>query len=316
MAKDMLFQEALEELFTIRDMIRWGASRFTEADLHYGHGTDSAWDDAVNLVLHPLHMSLPGDKRLLSARLTKRERQAILHLLQRRISERIPVPYLTHSAWFAGMEFYVDPRVLIPRSLLAELIEQHFTPWVLDELKINSILEIGTGSGCIACACAEAFPNANVTAVDISSDALEVASINVEKHDLIDRVQLLHGDLFKPVTKQKFDIIVTNPPYADEPDMANLPAEYRHEPITALAAGKDGLDIVKRILLDAAEHLNAKGLLICEVGNREAVLNEQFPNVPFYWLEISHGEQGVFLLTAEQLQANHEQFKQACQAIA
>lgn len=316
MAKDMLFQEALEELFTIRDMIRWGASYFIEADLYFGHGTDNAWDEAVNLVLHPLHISPPGDKRLLSARLTKRERQAILHLLQRRIVERIPAPYLTHSAWFAGMEFYVDPRVLIPRSLLAELIEQHFAPWVLDEMKIKSILEIGTGSGCIACACAEAFSNASVTAVDISSDALEVASINVEKHGLNDRVQLLHGDLFKPVAKQKFDIIVTNPPYVDETDLANLPAEYRHEPMTALAAGKDGLDIIKRILLDAAEHLNEEGLLICEVGNGEVALSEQFPSVPFYWLEISQGEQGVFLLTAEQLQANQEQFKRACQAIA
>lgn len=287
-------------LCTIRDFLRFATSCFNEAGLVYGHGTESAWDEAVALVLPTLHLSQDFDRSILDARLTDSERAKVAQLIHRRVSERIPVPYLTHEAWFADLTFYVDERVLIPRSPIAELIENQFQPWI-DPDQVDHILDLCTGSGCIAIACAKAFPDSLVDASDISTDALAVAKMNVLRHDLADQVTLHHSDLFTDLPLSKYDIIVSNPPYVDAADMAELPAEYRHEPSLGLAAGKEGLDIVLKILKNAHRYLNPNGILIVEVGNSEYALAEAFPNIPFTWLEFQRGGGGVFLITEEQL---------------
>jgi len=290
----------LSELFTIRDFLRFGASNFNAAKIYFGHGTDNAWDDAVALVLHAL--SLPHDinPNILDARLTYSERENILRLFLRRINERVPVPYLTHEAWFASLPFYVDERVLIPRSPFAEIIEKRFAPWV-DDLEVMRILDIGTGSACMAIACALAFPESLVDAVDLSNDALEVAKINVDKHNVRGQVRFLQSDVFSALPNEKYDIIISNPPYVGTEEMQTLPPEYAHEPRSALLSGEHGLDVVKKILQEAAQHLNSEGLLFVEVGNSEDILAEQFPEVPFLWLEFERGGGGVFMLTKEQL---------------
>lgn len=292
--------EAINELRTIRDMLRWAVSRFNAAQLFYGHGTDNSWDEAVALVLHALHLPADVDPKIIDARLTKQEREIITSFVTRRIQERIPAAYLTHEAWFAGIPFYVDERVLVPRSPIAELIEQHFSPWIAEE-KVTRILDLCTGSGCIAAACAFAFPEAQIDAADISADALAVAKFNSEKHHLNDQIQLIHSDLFEQLKNKKYDIIVSNPPYVSSQEMRALPAEYHHEPSLGLAAGDAGLDVVTRILQEAKKHLNAHGILVVEVGNSEHALSEHFPEKPFTWLEFQRGDGGVFLLTAEQL---------------
>lgn len=289
----------LTDLVTIRDFLRWAISRFNEAGLSYGHGTDSAWDEAVGLILPTLHLPHDIDRSILDARLTQAEREQVYKLIQRRISERLPVPYLTHQSWFAGLSFYVDERVLIPRSPIAELIENQFEPWIAAD-KVHTILDLCTGSGCIAIACAKAFPESTINASDISADALAVAKINVLRHDVADQVTLHQANLFADLPPQKYDIIVSNPPYVDAADMAALPAEYLHEPNMGLTAGKDGLDIVLKILQEAHQYLNPQGILIVEVGNSEYALAEKFPEIPFTWLEFQRGGGGIFLLTAEQ----------------
>ncbi len=290
----------LTDLLTIRDYIRWSVSRFNEAGLIYGHGTDSAWDEAVALILHTLHLPPSINQQVIDARLTLSERETLYALIQRRIQERIPVPYLTHEAWFGGESYYVDERVLIPRSPFAEIIHDKFQPWI-NPAHVHDILDLCTGSGCIAIACAKAFPEAAIDASDISADALQVAKMNVLRHQVEDNIQLHESDLFNNLPPKKYDVIVSNPPYVDADDMANLPAEYLHEPTLGLAAGHDGLDFAVRILEHAKKYLKPNGILLVEVGNSEYALAEKCAEIPFTWLDFENGGGGVFLLTAEQL---------------
>jgi ribosomal protein L3 glutamine methyltransferase len=287
-------------LHTIRDLIRWGASRMNEAGLHFGHGTDNALDEAAALVLHALHLPPDLHVEYLQSNVTPPEKQAALRLLERRIIERKPAAYLTQRAWFMGLPFYVDERVLVPRSPLAELIDRHFAPWLSDSRKIEHVLDLGTGSGCIGIACARAFPNARVDLVDVSPEALEVARRNVAEHGLEDQVEVIQSDLFSALKGRRYDIIISNPPYVRLEELDTLPAEYHHEPRQGLAAGEEGLDVVVEILRQAADHLKRDGLLIVEVGNAQYALCEAFPDVPFTWLEFERGGHGVFLLNAAQ----------------
>lgn len=294
------FDDAARDLLTLRDFMRWAMSAFARYGVHFGHGTDNALDEAAYLILQAL--DLPADLRgeWLDTHLTQAERIRLAELLRQRCIERIPTAYLVGKAWFAGLEFSIDRRALIPRSPLGELIQQGFAPWVEAE-RIHTILDLCTGSGCIALACAYYLPQAKVDATDLSFDALELARLNREKLGLIEQVELLQGDLFAPVTGRRYDLIISNPPYVDARDMAELPPEYRHEPRMALEAGEDGLDIVRRILREAPRHLEPNGVLIVEVGNSQEHVEHTWPDVPFTWLSFEHGEDGVFLLTREQL---------------
>lgn len=301
--------EAPLELETVCDYVRWAASRFQEAGLVYGHGTETALDEAAALVLHTLHLPMELPSLYFGARLTAAEREAVVARVRRRIRERLPLPYLTHEAWFAGLPFYVDDRVLVPRSPIAELIEAGFRPWLEPEA-VNAVLDIGTGSGCIAIACAYAFPEAQVTAVDVSAGALEVARINLERHHLGERLELLVSDLFEQVPEgRRYDLIVSNPPYVDLHDMSMLALEFQREPQLGLAGGSDGLDIVRRILAQAEDHLSEDGILVVEVGNSAPALEAAYPEVPFLWLQFERGGEGVFLLTAEQLREHRAQLR-------
>ncbi|WP_455209044.1 50S ribosomal protein L3 N(5)-glutamine methyltransferase [Kaarinaea lacus] len=301
--------DAIEELRTMGDLVRWGASCFDEAGLSFGHGTDNALDEAFMLVRYVLHLPHDVPAYMLDARLTKNERRQIVELLMERITSRKPAPYLIQEAWFAGMPFFVDERVLIPRSPIAELIEQGFSPWA-DPDKVHAILDLCTGSGCIAIACAAAFPDAHITAIDNSLNALDVAAINIEKHGMQAQVELMQSDVFQNLpASQQFDVIVSNPPYVDAAEMAALTPEFLHEPGEALAAGADGLDIVQQILQQAVDYLSAQGILIVEVGNSDAALLERFPDVPFVWPEFSRGGHGVFILTRQELMTYADYFR-------
>jgi ribosomal protein L3 glutamine methyltransferase len=274
--------------------------RLSRARLHYGHGTDSARDDAAALLWHVMQLPLPASAALYRRRVPPRALAALDELLQRRIRERIPVVYLTQRCWFAGLPMYVDARVLIPRSPIAELIERRFQPWI-EPARVRRVLDLGTGSGCIAIACARAFARCRVDAADISADALAVARINIRRHRLSARVRALRSDHFAGLGGASYDIIVSNPPYVGRRQIEGLPAEYRHEPRLALAAGADGLDSARIILRDAAAHLNPGGILIVEVGNSEAALRRAYPRLPFTWLAFERGGGGVFMLEREQL---------------
>jgi ribosomal protein L3 glutamine methyltransferase len=298
------------ELKTIRDLLRWGASCFNQAGLSFGHGTDNVFDEALVLVSHALHLPLQFPEHYLAANVTAEERDATLALIQQRIETRKPAAYLTHEAWFAGLPFYVDERVLVPRSPLAERIEHGFEPWLQSEA-IERVLDLCTGSGCIAIACAAHFENARVDAVDISDDALAIARRNVERHDLQDWVQVIKSDLFAAVEMRRYQMIISNPPYVSSEELQQLPDEYRHEPEIGLAAGSAGLDVVIRILAQAANHLEADGILVVEVGNGRELLSECFPDVPFLWLEFERGGHGVFLLDAQQVQQYQSVFAAA-----
>jgi len=295
---------------TVGALLTASARRLARARLHYGHGTAHPRDDAAAVIWHVLrlpHRVGAGDHHggaalaaLLRRRVSAAARARIEVLLQRRMRERMPVVYLTRRCWFAGLSLYVDQRVLIPRSPIAELIERRFAPWV-DAARVRRILDLGTGSGCIAIACARSFARARVDAVDISADALAVARINVRRHRLTGRVRLRASDHFGALGHARYDIIVSNPPYVGERELQGLPDEYRHEPTLALAAGRDGLESVRTILRDAAAHLNPAGVLIVEVGNSERALRRAFPRLPFVWLAFERGGGGVFLLERAQL---------------
>lgn len=295
-----------DDLATILDMMRWTYSYFNASDLYYGHGVDNAWDEANHLVLTSLALPMDVPESLYQSRLTRVEKERIIDLVEQRLGLRKPVAYLTHSAWFCGLEFYVDERVIVPRSPIGELIQQGFTGILRAEPK--RILDMCTGSGCIAIACAERFPNAEIDAVDLSFDALNVAEINIERHQRQHQVFPLQSDLFSNLPQDKYDLIVTNPPYVDQEDLDEMPEEFHHEPALALGSGIDGLDITKRILAQAADYLSDNGVLVCEVGNSMVHLIEQFPSVPFNWLEFKHGGLGVFSLTREQLIAHRHLF--------
>lgn len=305
---DKIFvDEAVNELHTIQDMLRWAVSRFAAANIWYGHGTDNPWDEAVQLVLPTLYLPLDIPEEMRNARLTSSERHRIVERVIRRVNERIPVAYLTNKAWFCGHEFYVDERVLVPRSPIGELINSRFAGLLNDSPR--HILDMCTGSACIAIACAWAFPEAEVDAVDLSLDALAVAEQNIEEHGLIHQVTPIRSDLFRDLPKVQYDLIVTNPPYVDADDMDDLPSEYRHEPELGLAAGSDGLKLVRRILACAPDYLQEEGVLICEVGNSMVHMIEQYPGVLFTWLEFDNGGDGVFMLTRQQIVDAQHHFK-------
>lgn len=294
--------EALSaDLLTIRDWIRWAGSEFIAAELYFGHGTTNAWDEAEFLVLHGVHMNPPCSDEWLDARLTHAEKSRVLGLLSRRIQERVPAAYLTGKSWFAGLPFKVDNRVLVPRSPIAELIHKRFAPWLAQEPE--TILDLCTGSGCIGIACAYAFPDAEVQLSDISFDALDVAQENIDQHNLFHRVYAVQSDMFDSLAGMTFDLIVSNPPYVDEEDLADMPDEYHAEPEIGLGSGSDGLDFTRQLLTQARNYLNDGGLLVVEVGNSWPALAEAYPEIPFEWVAFENGGDGVFVLRKEDLPA-------------
>lgn len=289
-----------DELVSIIDFLRFSLSCATEAQVYYGHGTDNAYDDVRSLVLRSLSLPYDVDPHLLNSRLTQSERKHLCQQLDKRINQRVPVPYLIKEAYFYDLPFYVDERVLIPRSPLAELIHNHFSPWIEEE-SVHQILDLCTGSGCIAIACCYAFPEVTVDAVDISSEALAVAAINREQLAVEEQLTLIESDCFTGVPQKQYDIIVSNPPYVSKDEMQTLPDEYRHEPVLALETGNNGLAIVEKILQSAAAYLSEHGILVVEVGNSEEALCAAYPLVPFTWLDMEQGGQGIFVLTKQQL---------------
>nr|MBF0683512.1 50S ribosomal protein L3 N(5)-glutamine methyltransferase [Pseudomonas sp.] len=298
-------------LRTLRDYIRWAVSRFQAEELFFGHGTDNAWDEARQLVLGALHLPWEMADSYLDCRLEDDEREHLQQLLQRRIEERVPTAYLLGQTWFCGLPFIVDERVLIPRSPIGELIERRFEPWLARQPA--RILDLCTGSGCIGIACAYEFMDAEVVLADLSFDALEVANRNVEHHGLEDRVYTVQSDGFDGLPKQRFDLIVSNPPYVDAEDFADMPQEFHHEPALGLACGEDGLDLVRRILAQAADHLTETGTLVVEVGNSQVHVEALYPEVEFTWLDFTQGGHGVFLLAASQCREHQALFRERLQ---
>ncbi|VFP86979.1 50S ribosomal protein L3 N(5)-glutamine methyltransferase [Candidatus Erwinia haradaeae] len=297
--KKCTLNEAVNDLRTIGDMLRWSVSCFTAADLHYGHGTDNPWDEAIQLILPTLCLPLEISDTVFSARLTYSEKQSIVDRVKCRVNDYIPVSYLTNKAWFCGYEFYVDERVLIPRSPIAELINQKFSGILHKEPQY--VLDMCTGSGCIAIVCALVFPHAQVDAVDVSRDALAVADKNIDMYDLKKRVTSIYSDLFDELPIKQYDVIVTNPPYVDVNTIKDLPKEYHHEPMLGFFGGNNGLTLLFRILNNAARYLNINGVLICEVGNSMNALITSNPDIPFTWIKLDNGGDGVFFLTRNQI---------------
>ena len=296
-----MFNQAKNHLHTLRDLLRFAVSQFNQAGLVFGHGSDTAYDEAAYLILHTLHLPLDHLEPFLDARLTSTEVSQVLDILERRVTERLPAAYLTHEAWLGSYSFYVDQRVIIPRSFIAELLQNRLEPWITDAAEIHAALDLCTGSGCLAIVLAHAFEQAEIDAVDISTDALAVASRNIADYQLQERVRLMQSDLFAGLAGRRYDLIISNPPYVNAESMAELPEEYRHEPVNALASGADGLEATRKILASAAAHLTDQGLLVVEIGhNRDAVLRE-YPRTPFTWLETSAGDAFVFLLHRDQL---------------
>ena len=294
-------EQVSRQLHTIGDFIRFSATAFNQADLFFGHGSDNAWDEAVTLVMFALHLPSEMTQQVLTCNVVDQEKETILAIISHRIIEGLPAAYITNQTVFARLPFYVDERVLVPRSPIGELILKDFSPYLAHNKSPQRILDLCTGSGCIAIACAVQFPESEVDAVDLSIDALDVAHINIENHGLSERVIPMESDIFSGVNQLTYDLIVTNPPYVDQEDVDALPTEYTHEPEMGLGSGVDGLDIVKVILAESASHLNDDGLLICEVGNSQVHLEAQYPDVPFTWIDFENGGHGVFMLTKAQL---------------
>lgn len=291
----------MTKLISVRDLIQSTEKQFSQAELYYGHGTDNALDEAFYLVMVAAGLEFDCSDEVLDTSLQQELLTHIETLIDKRINQRIPVAYLVNQAWFAGREFYVDERVLIPRSPFAELITSQFMPW-LSFNNVNSILDIGTGSACIPIACAYEFPHADIDAVDIDDDALAVAKVNIDKHGFNDRVHLYKSNLFEQLDSKKYDLIISNPPYVGHDEMQSLPEEYSHEPGHALEANDNGLELVGEILKRASAHLNYGGVLVVEVGNSKDALVERYPNVPFVWLEFEQGGDGLFLIYKSDLE--------------
>lgn len=296
-----MFEQAQTELCTVRDMMRFAVSRFTEAGLFFGHGSDNAWDESAYLLLHTLNLPLDRLEPFMDARLTSDERALVLKIIRRRISERLPAAYLTNEAWLGEHRFYVDRRVIVPRSHIAELLREQLTPWIDDPWAVQSALDLCTGSGCLAILAALAFPESTVDAIDISPDALAVARRNVDDYGLESRVNLIESDAFAAVPGKRYDVIISNPPYVNAESMADLPEEYLREPVLALASGEDGLDFTRILLREANDHLNPGGLLVVEIGNNRDELEQAFPDTPFTWLDTAAGDGFVFMLRKEEL---------------
>ncbi|MCA1979438.1 MAG: 50S ribosomal protein L3 N(5)-glutamine methyltransferase [Thiobacillus sp.] len=290
-----------ESLITVRDWLRFAVSRFNEAKLHFGHGSDNAFDEAAYLILHTLHLPLDRLEPFLDASLTHGESEEVQAVIERRVRERVPAAYLTGEAWLAGHRFFVDKRVIVPRSFIAELLGEQLTPWLEDPDAVTRVLDLCTGSGCLAILAALAFPNAQVDAAELSQDALAVAAQNVADYGLGDRIDLIESDLFAALEGRTYDVIVSNPPYVDAASVATLPPEYRAEPALALGSGVDGLDATRRILTAAKSHLNPGGLLVVEIGHNRDALEAAYPALPFTWLDTQGGDQFVFLLRREDL---------------
>lgn len=296
-----MIAQAQSQLHTIRDLLRFAVSQFNKAGLHFGHGSANAYDEAAYLILKTLYLPLDQLEPFLDARVTDTECGQVLEMIGRRVTDRIPVAYLTHEAWLGDFNFYVDERVIIPRSFIAELLQTQLSPWITEPETIISALDLCTGSGCLAILMAHAFENAQIDAVDISTQALAVAHKNVQNYGLEQKIDLIESDLFSALHGKHYDLIISNPPYVNAESMTELPREYRHEPENALASGLDGLDATRQILQHAARYLTDDGILVVEIGHNRAELEQAYPKVPFTWLETSAGDEFVFLLQREQL---------------
>ena len=301
------YAQARQQLYTILDWIRFASSQFQRHELYFGHGTDNAWDEAVLLVTGSLHLPYDLTPEQGQCRLIDDEKQLLAERVQARVESRTPVAYLINEAWFAGLPFYVDERVLVPRSPLAEMIQNRVSPW-MDGIEPSRILDLCCGSGCIGIASLQAFPEAQLDLADLSGDALDVAQINVERYGLYDQVAMIQSDLFGSL-QGPYDLILSNPPYVDAEDLADMPAEYHHEPAMGLGSGDDGLDITRRILAQAADYLSEQGVLVVEVGNSWINLEAAFPEVPFHWVSFEHGGDGVFVFTRADLVRYQSQFR-------
>ncbi|AOY01633.1 50S ribosomal protein L3 N(5)-glutamine methyltransferase [Jeongeupia sp. USM3] len=297
-----MYEAARQHLSTVRDCLRFAVSRFNDAGLFYGHGTDNAFDEAAYLLLATLKLPIDKLEPFLEARLLPSEVDRLIEVIRKRADEHVPTAYLTKEAWLGDYKFYVDERTIVPRSFIAELLfNEALEPWIEHPELVHRALDLCTGSGCLAIVLADAFPDAQVDAVDLSPDALDVAELNVADYHLGDRIDLLDGDLFGPVTGEVYDLIISNPPYVDAHSMDELPDEYRHEPEMALGSGDDGLDITRKIIDNASAFLNPRGVLVVEIGHNRDVLEAAYPQLPFVWLDTASGDGFVFLLTREML---------------
>lgn len=298
-----LLDDPIHNLKTIRDLYRWAITEMENADLSYGHGSPDAAEEASFLICRALKLPFERFETFFDAALTHNELVRLVHLIDRRVHDKTPTAYLLKEAWLTGHRFYIDERALIPRSYIAELLEEDLAPWIDDPYEVESVLDLCTGSGCLAILAQGTFPNARVTGSDISADALEVAKINRRDYGLENDLELVQGDLFASLEGRRFELIITNPPYVTTASMARLPAEYRHEPALALGAGDDGMDVVRRILREAKDHLTENGMIIVEVGDGLEAVEAMYPGLPLTWLTVSGGDDQVFMARAEDLRA-------------